>query len=481
MFNFNKQTSVGKGTIYLTCVSLFSVVVGYILYIFLARLLGPEDFGIYGIVIGLVSVLDRVLLSGVQQTVSKFVSEKERLANMFKNKFLKLIFLFSFFISIIYFLVSKQLALVLNDVTLTKYIQLSALILIFYSLYGVLQGYLNGLRLFKKQAIIRVFYILIKVILVLIFVLLGFGVMGAVVGFILATFVSFVVNWFIVGFKGGGGEFPFKRVIVFSSSIMGFTLVATLLMYIGLFFVKALSPLEVANLYSGYFTAANSIAEIPYFVLMSFSVALFPVVSKLTFENDLKRVRKYILRSVRYSLIILIFITVVISSTSNEIISLLYSSKYIFGAQTLSILVFGLAFYALFIMLTTIISGSGKPSYSILFSLIILVLTVILNYLLIPSYSLVGAALAITVATLIGCIVSAIYIKKRFKVLLNLSSFVKIILTGIIIYLFSNLFIFSSFLLILKYIILGVFYLIILIILKQITKKDFILFKNSLF
>lgn len=481
MFNFNKQTSVGKGTIYLTFVSLFSVFVGYVLYMILARLLGPENFGIYGIVIGLISVLNGVLLSSIQQTVSKFVSEDEKLANMYKNMFLKITFIFSLLICIVYFLLSKQLALLLNDITLTKYIQLSALILVFYSLYGVLQGYLNGLRLFKKQAMIRAFYTLIRLILILVFVLLGFAVMGAVGGFVLASFISFIVNWFIVGFKKGVGKFPFKRVISFSFPLMGFVLVSTLLLYISLFFVKALSPVGVANLYSGYFTAANSIAQIPYFFMISFSAALFPMISKLTFRREIEKVRKYISRSMKYSLIILFFIAVVISSTSKDIILLLYPSEYVFGAQTLSILVFGLMFYALFIILTTIISGSGKPNYSILFSLIFLLITVVLSYLLIPPYSLVGAASAITIGAIIGCIFSAFYIKRRFKVLLSLNSSLKIILAVGIIYLISSLFIFSGFLLIVKYLILAILYLIFLIVLKQITKQDFILLKNSLF
>ena len=45
---------VGTGTIYLTIATLVWVLASYVINIFLGRILGPEKFGVYGVVIALI-------------------------------------------------------------------------------------------------------------------------------------------------------------------------------------------------------------------------------------------------------------------------------------------------------------------------------------------------------------------------------------------------------------------------------------------
>ncbi len=476
-----KKTSLARGTIYLTIATFFSAVLGYLLYFVLGRVLGPEQFGIYGVVVGLLTLLTNVIPNSLQQATSKFISENEKSAHRIKTKFLKVALAVSIIVSLIYISLSKQIALLLNDVSLANYIRLTALIIIPYFLYGVLQGYLNGLRFFKKQALIRTIYIVVKVAFIIALVMLGFGVFGAILGFLLAAVASFLINYFIVGFSSNGKYEPkLKNMADFAVPIIVSTLIINTMANISLLFVKALSPAAISNLKAGYFTAASSIAQIPFIMLASFSIVIFPAISRNISKKDTGKVRKYINIGLRYNLIATVLVSVLISSTSYGILHLLYTSKYEAAAAPLSILVFGFAFLTVFMLLATIIMGLGKPRTATILSLITLVELVILSIFLIPTYSLNGAAVSMLIATLTGVIVSSIYILKKTGSLTSFASIIRIIVSGAIVFLIGNLIHAKGLMLIPYYATLTLVYLLMLLLTREFKKEDFVLLKKTI-
>ena len=88
--------SVEKGTFFVAISRFVFFFTGYIIYFVLGRfLLSPEEFGIYGIIISLFSVVTTILVTAIQQAVAKFVSEKEGMAEAVKRTALKLQFAIS--------------------------------------------------------------------------------------------------------------------------------------------------------------------------------------------------------------------------------------------------------------------------------------------------------------------------------------------------------------------------------------------------
>jgi len=62
---------------------------GYVIYFGLARLLGPALYGIYGIVLFLISIVNVIVASRVSQAISKYVSAGENV-EIIKRTALKL-------------------------------------------------------------------------------------------------------------------------------------------------------------------------------------------------------------------------------------------------------------------------------------------------------------------------------------------------------------------------------------------------------
>ena len=76
-----RAVGAGRGFIYIAFAKLYFMVAGYAIYFTLPRLLGsPEAWGDYGVVIGLVSVIDNVIVTGTIQGVSRFTAQDDRLA-----------------------------------------------------------------------------------------------------------------------------------------------------------------------------------------------------------------------------------------------------------------------------------------------------------------------------------------------------------------------------------------------------------------
>ena len=84
----DKTTSHGRGTVYLTSTTFLFIIANYIMYVGIARILGPVKFGIYGVVVGLVTVVNGILFTWAELTTSKVVSENQEYNEGIKTKFL---------------------------------------------------------------------------------------------------------------------------------------------------------------------------------------------------------------------------------------------------------------------------------------------------------------------------------------------------------------------------------------------------------
>ena len=103
----------------------------------------------------------------------------------------------------------------------------------------------------------------------------------------------------------------------------------------------------------------------------------------------------------------------IISYMSDELITLVYSGEYAGGAEVLGILIFGIGFYSLFFLFTTILNGGGRPRDSLILSVVVLGLDVVLNFLLVPRYEMIGAAAATAGACMMGFVVAGVCVYWR--------------------------------------------------------------------
>ena len=462
---------------------LIFLISSYAIHFGLGRYLGPELYGAFGVIMVLLTTCRVLVESGTVRAVSKYTAKRKELAFAVKNQAMKIQMILALIVFFFLFTLAPSIAKLLEDSALTSYIRFIAFFIPVSALYAVYFGLLNGMRAFGKQAAVSVVYHLIKVLVVFALVFLGFKVWGAMSGYLMAGIVSLIMarHYWMSKARDDtriADNFEMSKIIKFAAPVILFSLAFNLVISLDLLFVKAILTERVQ---AGFYTAAAALSKIPYFMFLALGETLFPSIAKSTSSKGNEELtRKYINQSLRYTLIFLIPCSFIISATSQNLIFLVYTEAYLAAVAPLSILIFGLTFLCLFIILTTIITASGKPKVSLFMVLILLFVNVLLNMTLVSIYGLAGAAVATTITGLLGVLIAGVYVYNRFHALINLLSLFKIVTASSIVYLIARSFSVSGMSLVGWYVGLLLAYFALLFIFREIRKEDIQLTRSIL-
>jgi stage V sporulation protein B len=473
--NSDVAKTAGRGTILITVAKLWFIVSGYGISFALPRLISKEEFGLYKVTIGVISIINAVIVTGTQQTVSKYISQEEEKADSVKAKALKLQALVGGVASLGFFLLAPVMAAYLNDGRLTNDLRLASLITLSYAFYAVFIGYFNGQKKFFQQAAVDMAYSTLKLGYIVLFVWLGFGVMGAVGGFALAAASVLALSAVLAGRGNRRGEVHTADLFKFQSYLLVFTLLLNLLQKVDLVLVKALSSADatIASENAAYYGAALDLANVTYQIIISITFVIFPLISQATFADEGAKTRSYIANTLRYSLMIMAGIATLFSANARAALSVVYPADYQAGGGALGVVAYGMLFFGLLYVLTTIISASGQPKVSLLIGALTLLASAVLNYVLIPIYGLTGAGLATTVAMFTGVAAGSAYLFAKFKTLMSVISILRITACAALVYIASLGFSPSAKVFIIaKLAALGLLYVSALILSREIGRDD---------
>jgi stage V sporulation protein B len=465
----------GRGTIYISAAKLWFILSGFGVYIALTRLVSEDQVGLYQVVIGIVSIINAVVVTGTSQTVSKYISQDESRADSVKAKALKLQVAVGGSLSLGFFLLAPVIASYLNDARLTNYLRLAALITLSYSFYSVFTGYFNGQKKFLTQAALDATYSTLKLACIVLLVWAGFGVAGGIGGFALAAAGVLITSAIVAGRGARRGDVRAKDLFAFQFYLLAFTFVLNLLQKVDLILVKALSSPDTieASANAGFYGAAINVANITYQVIISITFVIFPLVSQATFANDRKLTQVYIANTLRYTLMIMALLATLFSANAASVLHVIYPDAYQASSGALGWVAFGMLAFGLIYVLTTIISASGRPTISLIIGVVTLAASAALNALLIPRLGLIGAGLATTLAMFIGAGVGIGYLLTRFGALIPLRSLARIAGCSAIIYALSLAYTpASKVVIVVKLAVLCLLYVIVLIVSREVGRDE---------
>lgn len=467
-----RGSSAGRGVAFLSLSKGWFIVAGYAAVFGLTRLLPREQYGVYAVVTGIVAVLGDVLIRGTNQAVSRFAAEDPGRAEAVKRAGLKLQCLLGGGLFAAYYASAPLIARFLHDPSLVAPLRLSSLILLSYSFYPVYVGFLNGLKAFTAQAALDMTFSTMKLALMLGLAAAGFGVSGAIGGFGIAALLILIVAIAASPSMPLRGAFPMRELFSFQVFIIAFTVIGNLLLKTDLLLLKRLTPPGEANAVAAYYASAQALAFIPYQAIISITFVIFPLVSSLTALGDAARARAYIREALRYSMILTALIAVLFSSSAGPAIRLLFPAGYEAGGGALSVLVFGIVFFSLFLVAATALSGSGRVAHSVLIGLCTLLLDCLLNACLIPPFGMAGAACATAVSMAAGMCAAWGWARGCFGPCLPILSAVRVSIAGAAVFLVSRLLPVSGIALAGKFAALAVLYLLLLAAVRELGAAD---------
>ncbi len=463
--------TTARGTVVLVLSKALFLIGSVMIHIFLGRYLGPRGYGQYGLVMSILLWFEVVVNSAIPWAVSKVISERKTLARPVFLQGMGLQLAFSTAVLAVFVILAPALARVFGDDSIRILLWWVALDIPFFALLSVVLTYFNGLQRFGRQGLASISRILFKVLATGVLVLGGQGITGALVANIIASILALAAGLLILRLPPSPPEKIrlIDRVLSFGLPYTLFLLSAQLLLSIDLWSVKILVDDPAA---AGFYTSAQTISRVPYFLFLGLTTALFPALSHSVSSGREEASRKQVRQALRLQALILLPTAAIVSSSPGAVVKLFFGTDFQPAVGPLTLLFWGMVLFTCFYNLAVILSVTGKPLTALGFSLACIGADILLNWLLIPRMGMTGAALATALTSLAGTAILAALVTHRFGGLLSMRSLFKLTSAAGLIFLLSALLPGEGFLLILKGVVLFAVYIGGMMALKEVHRED---------
>lgn len=485
------SNNIAKSALWVTFSEILFNLSGFIIHSVLGRFLGPADYGRYGIIITLTTMVIILIGNGIPTAMSKYISEyfetNPRMVKKIKSQAITLQAIIIGSITILFFFSIPLICKALGDPTLVPLFRISTLIIPAFAAASFYFSYYTGLHKFNLQAILKTLRSIFRIAFV-IGLAYFWKVEGSIVGYIIAPGGVFLAAFFIDKFyispqlekrsetqTGKAIDFDWKKLTNYAWQIIIFFLAYELLISIDLYLVKGI--LRDDNL-TGIYNAVLTVGRIPYYIFYAMTIFLLPMISKSTAQNNHEETSKILGQSIRIMLLLLVPMIILMSVFAKPILIDFYGAKYSAGAFPMSILEYGVGFLTIFYVLSFAMNGAGKTKLVMNITIFGFIINTILNYILIKKYSITGSAIATTVTSFIIMVWMLYYLWKGFGVLIRLKTFLKMLIAAFLMYATSLFFPKGEISFIFWSIILFALYLFILYLIKEIKKDDLTIIKK---
>jgi len=386
-----------KNTSWLFAEKILRMVVGLFVGIWVARYLGPEQFGLFSYAQSFVGLFTAIATLGIDGiVVRELVKDESRRDELIGTAFwLKVMGALGVLVILaiaINFTSNDQYTNILIFIIASATIFQSFNVIDFYFQSKVLSKYVvyaNILSLFISS--------LVKITLILNEApLIAFAWVVLFDSFVLACgFIYFYIK--------NNSTFKIQHLKFNKSTAVDLLRNSWPLILSGIsigfgmrvdqiFLKEMISAYEV-----GIYTAGVRLAEPLAFIPMVISQSIFP---KLIQMNELKDIKQFILlfRAIFY---LLFGLAIIIMLLSNVIISILFGNSFSASSHTLAILIFSIPLTYMNILTSKLLLIKGLQHIIMHRQLILVIINIILNLLLIPHYGAIGAAIATVLSDLI--------------------------------------------------------------------------------
>ena len=409
-----------RGIVQETLSKVILAVTGFILNMILARELGPADYGVVGLILSIMFVLELFLTNGLRQAVSKILSSRPvNTRKLWWQSFIIQMVL-SLLLVILGLAVLGRVAVWLG---IEEYRNLLYLILIIIPLKGLFflnLGFLNGQFKYKQHALANSLYSIFRLIVALILLYITHnGVLAVLVG----TLVAFILSLFFTGIEWTNKEvtekIPTRYLLDLTWGALLFYLLVNIFFNIDVLLLRGLGSTEETI---GFYKSSANIGSLLYFLFISVSQVSFPMIAKFFAQNlwvEMKKVVNTLFLSISYTTALAFVFT---SFFADLLIKLFFGAEYLPAAGVTPWYALSIGGLSIIIMLgNMMITFEHKKTY-LLYLLGSLLVYLGMFVLLFPRLGMYTPPVAlITVATL-SSILFVILINKEYQKVFDIRS-----------------------------------------------------------
>ncbi len=302
-----------------------------------------------------------------------------------------------------------------ENIPLIILISISAFLLNLISLY---RSGLRALQLFGKMAVVTLIYILASRIIAAFMALLGFGVFGVTIGYIVGSLVGLTAAIaFVRGkFADPDNGMSIKPLLQFSLPLFLSSLAVLVLGQADVIILaSATSDYALVGVYS---VAVRSLLALSV-IWRPIMVTIFPVISARYGLQDAEGVGNAVKTASRYLSYTIIPSCVLLATVAPTALNVFYGSDYVSGATALAILAISIILSALFTLLTTTLTAIGETKQVLRINLVSALVAVTLLMGLVSVFDVVGAAVTRLAVRTLSLLLAVSMLRKYVSVQLD--------------------------------------------------------------
>ncbi|ACX72264.1 polysaccharide biosynthesis protein [Methanocaldococcus vulcanius M7] len=373
------EQKLAKHGIIMIFFSLSTAFFNYLYQLFMGRLLIPEEYGILFSLINIFYIFS-VLSATVQTTVTKYSSQLKAKNQFSKISYfwryaLKKSFIFGLITTILFFIITPLLSNYLHFPSQMPALILFSSILFAYAM-PTNQGILRGLQRFIPLGITQTLWSFLKFILGVLLVYFGFGVSGALVPFLIANIIIFLISFYFLKDLIKINPEPFRITNLYKYSTL--TLLA-LLTYTTSFSIDTiLAKHYLTDFLAGIYSSVSVLGKIILFAPGGIAVVLFPKASELK-EKGLNHFNLFI-KALILTIVLTIPALLLFKLFPELTIKIIFGEKYLKAIPYLFRYSLAMFFFAISgLMMNYLLSlGITRVAYALTFSLAIEILGIII-------------------------------------------------------------------------------------------------------
>jgi len=422
--NDKKFSDILTGSSWAVGARILAIFLGFVINIIIARVYGAEALGVFTFVESTLILVTVFTLVGTNTSILRLIPEhmikySASSAYCVYNKILKMIFLISASVFIVFFVFSDSIAeRILLKNNLAYYLTLLALFIPFKSLLLYNTQALRGLELIKEFAVIIVLPHILHICLLVCLTFIINEKDLPVLTFLSSVAITSIAGWGIMNtsFKKRLNVTDIihdERVSkIFSISLPMLMTSATtyVIGQTGVIFLTIFrSETEV-----GYYGVAVKMATVTSFILASVNSVIAPKFSELFHSEKIEELLYIAKKSTKLIFWLTLPISVTLLLFGRHALSLFFGADFIAAYPALAVLLFGQFFNSISGSTMLFMNMTNRQVLMRNIIIIAAILQISLSFFLIPKMGTLGAAIATSASLVFWNLVTLAYLKHTY-------------------------------------------------------------------
>ncbi len=375
--------------------NFFRIVLSGTVLIYVARQLGPDEYGIVSLGLSIAAIAGLFCDFGISTSVARYLAESKNCNPVIYQNGRLLNLIFSLFFSLLLFLLAKPIATILN-VESPAYIQIICIFTFFTGLFHFSTRSLQGLRRTDRIALLNFLQNTFASLFIFLIAYFGFKACGVLFGHGLAALVIWAISMMIL--RRYFNIFSFTINLRYIKKVFFYAL--PLLLTSSSYFLLLRGPAVLLSSFAGpkevsFLNIPMRIIEILSLPAYSLSIVASPFFTQKEYVNG--NLSWLYVKIFKYLLLLYLPITVYLVLSSSRLINVVFGVDYIRAASVLLILSLYLPFFAVTNFSGTSLDFLGFAKQKSFIFAIATACAIICAFLLIPTLKEIGAALAIAI------------------------------------------------------------------------------------